>query len=197
MPTNELDFRKNQLAKWKFKEDEWKNNGVISGNDIDVAIRKFGKNELSGDNESFFNSTSNYCIWLETKDGNYCTIWEMLAQIIFTAHKVLRKATEAMPPYLGCFDNEKGAIIEFYNAEVVFGLTDINLSQSASQLDDYTIRRIQKIIQDKVFVYQDLDEFGNKLKQIQQEEKVLSDHITKKNFCDVFIEESGEKLLLL
>lgn len=103
MPANEFNFRNQQMQKWGFTNQEWHNNGIISGNDIDVAIKI--QNNLFSPNED------PYCVWLETKDGNYCSIYEMLAQIVITALQVNKKHKIEIPPYLGCFDNEKGALI--------------------------------------------------------------------------------------
>ena len=39
MPTNEFNFRNQQMQKWGFSVEKWVSNGVKSGNDTDVAIR--------------------------------------------------------------------------------------------------------------------------------------------------------------
>ena len=111
MPTNEFNFRNQQMQKWGFSVEKWVSNGVKSGNDTDVAIRI--------DNNLFNQGEEPYCIWLETKDGNYCSIYEMLAQAIYTTIKIKKKINNdlfagkyvILPQYLGCFDNEKCALI--------------------------------------------------------------------------------------
>ena len=84
MPTNELNFRNQQMQKWGFSVEKWVSNGVKSGNDADVAIRI--------DNNLFNQGEEPYCIWLETKDGNHYSIDEMLAQIMREAAEDARKA---------------------------------------------------------------------------------------------------------
>ena len=44
------------MAKWGFSNQEWYNNGIVSGNDIDVAIKI--QNNLFSPNEE------PYCVWL-------------------------------------------------------------------------------------------------------------------------------------
>ena len=181
---NELNFRNQQMQKWGFSVETWVNNGVKSGNDTDVAIRI--------DNNLFNQGEEPYCIWLETKDGNYCSIDEMLAQIVVTALQVNKKHKIEIPPYLGCFDNEKGAIIEKKTISTfISGENTLNLNQRASGLDNATIHSIKEEIERNggiTYCTHDLDELGKKLKEIQKQSKDLKNTIHANNFDTIYRE---------
>ncbi len=181
---NEHDFRVKQMANWGFAIEKWVNNGVKSGNDTDVAIRT--------DNSLFNKGEEPYCIWLETKDGNYCSIDEMLAQIVVTAIQVNKKHKIKIPSYLGCFDNAKGAIIEKKTISTfISGENTLNLNQRASNLNDETIKTIKdEIEKNGGITYQcdNLEEFGKKLHEIQKQSKDLKNVINANNFDDIYRE---------
>ena len=181
---NEFNFRNQQMQKWGFSVEKWVSNGVKSGNDTDVAIRI--------DNNLFNQGEEPYCIWLETKDGNYCSIDEMLAQIVITALQVNKKYKIEIPPYLGCFDNEKGAIIEKKTISTfISGENTLNLNQRASGLDDATIHSIKEEIERQggiTYCTDNLEELGRKLKQIQKQSKDLKNVIHANNFDTIYRE---------
>ena len=184
MPANEFNFRNQQMQKWGFSIEKWVNNGVKSGNDTDVAIRI--------DNNLYNQGEEPYCIWLETKDGNYCSIDEMLAQIVITALQVNKKHKIEIPPYLGCFDNEKGAIIEKKTISTfISGENTLNLNQRASGLVNETIHSIKEEIERNggiTYCTDNLEELGKKLKEIQKQSKDLKNTIHANNFDTIYRE---------
>lgn len=196
---NEFNFRNQQMQKWGFTNQEWHNNGIISGNDIDVAI-KIQNNLFSKDEDP-------YCVWLETKDGNYCSIYEMLAQAIYTTIKIKKKINNdlfagkyvILPQYLGCFDNEKCALIGKDIVEYVEELSSFDqLKYTPSNLPQDVIDNVKTIIETfskeaELELYntndgkKNLEDFGRRLKQIQNKlNKQTKLEINSKNNVEIY-----------
>ena len=199
MPSNEFNFRNQQMQEWGFTNQEWHNNGIVSGNDIDVAI-KIQNNLFSANEEP-------YCVWLETKDGNYCSIYEMLAQAIYTTIKIKKKINNdlfagkyvILPQYLGCFDNEKCALIGKDIVEYVEELSSFDqLKYTPSQLPQEVIDNVKTIIETfskeaELELYntndgkKNLEDFGRRLKQIQSKlNKQTKLEINSKNNVEIY-----------
>ena len=199
MPTNEFNFRNQQMQKWGFSVEKWVSNGVKSGNDTDVAIRI--------DNNLFNQGEEPYCIWLETKDGNYCSIYEMLAQAIYTTIKIKKKINNdlfagkyvILPQYLGCFDNEKCALIGKDIVEYVEELSSFDqLKYTPSNLPQEVINNVKTIIETfskeaELELYntndgkKNLEDFGRRLKQIQSKlNKQTKLEINSKNNVEIY-----------
>ena len=91
-------------------------------------------------------------LWAEAK--NHPTdVCRMLAQLILTI-KGEQKGDMEPPRFLGCFDNEKIAFVEYHYILPVFNLNDFNWTQTPSAVDDKTVGTVRGIIpQDKVVVF--------------------------------------------
>ena len=97
-------------------------------------------------------------LWAEAK--NHPTdIYRMLAQLILTIGRAgrPRPADAARPeaaPYhmdepprfVGCFDNEKIAFVEYHHILPVFNLNDFNWTQTPSAVDDKTVETVRRTI---------------------------------------------------
>jgi hypothetical protein len=155
---NETDFKVKQLTQWGFKSSQWK----LDEDRVDIKIPN---------------------IWVETKQ-KYEDIYDMLAQIIFTAYKV--KGYRELPIYFACFNSEKGAIIENHQAQDIFRHTDIDWTQTPSKLDKKTIERIKFLI--KEAKEYNLDDLGKKFKEIAERGSLRKRHIDKNNFLSIYQE---------
>ena len=75
--------------------------------------------------------------WAEAK--NHPTdIHQMLAQLILTIKGRAASplaAADAPPRFIGCFDNEKIAFVEYHHILPVFNLNDFNWTQTPSAVD--------------------------------------------------------------
>lgn len=165
---NENDFKVKQLIEWGIKKY------TLDEDRVDIKLAH---------------------IWLETKQKDE-DVYEMLAQIIFTAHKV--KGYLDLPIYFGCFNSNKGAVIENHQVQDVFRHTDINWNQTPSNLDKKTIERIKFLIKE-VKEYS-LQEFGTKLLEIENKGSLEKKQITKNNFLIVYnewLEKVGSEIEII
>lgn len=92
-----------------------------------------------------------YLLWAEAKQQP-TDIYKMLAQLLIT---IKADAWNLTPPkFLGCFDNEKIAFVQFYDVQSVFNLNDFNWTQTPSQVDDKTIATVKNTIdKNKIFTF--------------------------------------------
>ncbi len=86
--------------------------------------------------------------WAEAK--NHPTdLHRMLAQLILTIGNRTSgsaAAEDAPPRFIGCFDNEKIAFVEYHNVLPVFNLNDFNWTQTPSSVDDKTVSTVRSIL---------------------------------------------------
>ena len=86
--------------------------------------------------------------WAEAK--NHPTdLHRMLAQLILTIGNRTSgsaAAEDAPPRFIGCFDNEKIAFVEYHNVLPVFNLNDFNWTQTPSSVDDKTVSTVSSIL---------------------------------------------------
>lgn len=103
-----------------------------------------------------FDFEDDYLFWAEAKQDS-TDIYTMLAQLILT---IKADAYERVPPkFIGCFDNEKIAFVEYHNVLPVYQLNDFNWTQTPSAVDDKTIETVRNTIDtNKIFTfYFDID----------------------------------------
>ena len=94
--------------------------------------------------------------WAEAK--NHPTdIHRMLAQLILTIGNRAAgcaAANDAPPRFIGCFDNEKIAFVEYHNVLPVFNYNDFNWTQTPSSVDDKTVATVRSILpSEKITVF--------------------------------------------
>lgn len=91
-------------------------------------------------------------LWAEAK--NHPTdIHRMLAQLILTI-KGEQKSDVEPPRFVGCFDNEKIAFVEYHCILPIFSLNDFNWTQTPSAVDEKTVETVRGVIpQDKVITF--------------------------------------------
>jgi hypothetical protein len=86
-------------------------------------------------------------LWAEAK--NHPTdVHRMLAQLILTIKGIGRAAcphaADLEPPrFIGCFDSEKIAFVEYHHILPVFNLNDFNWTQTPSSVDDKTVETVR------------------------------------------------------
>ena len=91
-------------------------------------------------------------LWAEAK--NHPTdVHRMLAQLILTIKDELRGDVEP-PRFVGCFDNEKIAFVEYHYILPVFNLNDFNWTQTPSAVDDKTVETVRGVVPtEKIVVF--------------------------------------------
>ena len=91
-------------------------------------------------------------LWAEAK--NHPTdVHRMLAQLILTIKGELKGSVEP-PRFVGCFDNEKIAFVEYHYILPVFNLNDFNWTQTPSSVDDKTVETVRGVVPaEKIVVF--------------------------------------------
>ena len=129
-----------------------------------------------------------YLLWAEAKQQP-TDVFKMLAQLIVT---IKQDAYNILPPkFIGCFDSEKIAFVEYNTVLPIYAVNDFNWSQTPSQVDDKSVATIKKIIdKNKIFTFyydKDNDEIRNFVEQnFIEGGSLLSTLIDKNNFIFVY-----------
>ena len=123
-------------------------------------------------------------IWIEAKRGND-DLDKMLSQIIFTARIQSATLCEALPPYLGCFNQLCGAIIHEDDIHEVLSHPSINWNQTPSKINEQTVAIIASTLKNKQIFY-NLTHFGKALKQIASTNYLRQSDITKNNVISIY-----------
>ena len=91
-------------------------------------------------------------LWAEAK--NHPTdVHRMLAQLILTIKGELKGDVEP-PRFVGCFDNEKIAFVEYHYILPVFNLNDFNWTQTPSAVDNKTVETVRGVVPtEKIVVF--------------------------------------------
>jgi len=130
-------------------------------------------------------------LWAEAKKGKNYDIYESFVQLILTIGK--QKDKGYMPPsYLGAFDGEKFAFIEYYDIQEVFGRNDFNWNVAPSNHDTKEFKLLytlcKKTLEDKKILYRYESDSKELKKFIKNLEKGGGGkvNVTKNNFPNVF-----------
>ncbi|MBQ3657672.1 MAG: hypothetical protein II956_12635 [Bacteroidales bacterium] len=131
---------------------------------------------------------SEYLLWAEAKQSP-TDIYQMLSQLIVT---IKQDAYNILPPkFIGCFDSEKIAFVEYNAVLPVYALNDFNWSQTPSNVDEKTVETVRKTIsRENIFTFyfgKDDDEIHNFIEQnFIEGGSLLSTLIDKNNFIFVY-----------
>ncbi len=152
---------------------------IIGRIDFAVKIRR------SADSIQF---DDDYLLWAEAKQQP-TDIYRMLAQLIVT---IKADAFDHVPPrFIGCFDNEKIAFIEYHDILDIYQLNDFNWTQTPSAIDEKTVQSVrQSIDPDKVYCFNFMDD-ASELRHFVKTNFALSGSlrrtlINKNNFIFVY-----------
>lgn len=156
-------------------------------NRIDFAVKIKRKANVT-DNPIDFGDE--YLLWAEAKQQP-TDIYRMLAQLILTIYQDARN--DAPPKFIGCFDNEKIAFVQYHYVLPIFNLNDFNWTQTPSAVDEKTVETVYKgIDKNQVFVFRfdsDKNELQNFVKQnftFNGAENLLATQIDRNNFIFVY-----------
>jgi hypothetical protein len=143
-------------------------------------------------------------LWAEAKNTPH-DIYKMFAQLFLTVNNEMKKTArskiaqsdfasnkQAMPAkYFGCFDNEKIAFVENFNAQIIFGLNDFNWNETPSNPSEKTIATVKNYLENITVFYFNSDEIN--LKNFIKNNFTVSEQtvfhyrqIDKNNFIQVY-----------
>ncbi len=157
---------------------------------IDFAVKcKEAARHVSTDTE--------YILWAEAKQQP-TDIYRMLAQLIIT---IKADAFDRVPPkFIGCFDNEKIAFIEYHYALHIYQINDFNWTQTPSAVDDKTVETVRNAIDpNRVFTFY-FDSDSLELKNFIKANfaidggSMLATLIDKNNF--IFVYQKWQKMVM-
>ena len=166
----------------------------IIGN-IDFCISRNSEEVTQLDLLNDLSKTQSF-LWAEAKKGNKNSIYESLVQLILTIGKA-RTFEQYLPPiFLGAFDAEKIAFIEYDKVSWIFYKNDFNWNVTPSNHETKSFQVILSLVksllegESLIFKFSDEDEESLK-KFIQENFKigrgVQRIAITKNNFTTVYL----------
>jgi len=132
-------------------------------------------------------------LWAEAKKGIH-DISIMITQLILTIKKTYDKGEQSPPPYIGCFDSKKFALIPFHDILPIFSESDFNwnITPSNHDTDDFIKARakIQKLIAKNLIVF-DFETDKNEIINFINTNLVpgsfnTKNQITKNNFVHIY-----------
>lgn len=132
-------------------------------------------------------------LWAESKKGNKEDINESFVQLILTIGKEKTNEKYMPPAYLGAFDAEKIAFIEYHKVLHIFSQNDFNWNVTPSNHDTKEFRQLyalcEKILDEEKTIFnfdsdeKELKEFIKNNLAAGKTEKI---QVTKNNFIAVF-----------
>lgn len=141
------------MATNKIREEEVKNKirqeffqdydatPVLGDIDFAVTTKRSSEDELS-DQE--------YFLWAEAKAGNTEDIYASFVQLIITIGKAHTYESYLPPRYLGAFDEEKIAFIEYHHIVSVFYQNDFNWNVTPSNHSTKEFHMLYDLLQEKL-----------------------------------------------
>ena len=88
-----------------------------------------------------------YFLWAEAKKGNKNDIYESFVQLILTIGKKRVFDKHLPPPFLGAFDAEKIAFIQYYKVLDVFNQNDFNWNVTPSDHESKEFKQLYSLVE--------------------------------------------------
>lgn len=183
---------KNKVANDYFSSYD---NTKIIGN-IDFCIAKI-TDKSGGKQAELFNETqiTQSLFWAEAKRGNKQDIYELFVQLIMTIGKAKTYEKHLPPVFLGAFDAEKIAFVQYNVVSEVFAQNDFDWTVTSSNHETKEFRQLYALVKDELerksqLFYYDKDD--KELKSFIKNNFVLGRVgvskiiITKNNFVTVY-----------
>lgn len=183
---------KNKVANVYFSSYD---NTKIIGN-IDFCIAKI-TDKSGGKQAELFNETqiTQSLFWAEAKRGNKQDIYESFVQLIMTIGKAKTYEKHLPPVFLGAFDAEKIAFVQYNVVSEVFAQNDFDWTVTSSNHETKEFRQLYALVKDELerksqLFYYDKDD--KELKSFIKNNFVLGRVgvskiiITKNNFVTVY-----------
>ena len=134
-------------------------------------------------------------LWAEAKQGTTHDIYESFVQLILTIGKERTFEKYLPPKYIGAFDAEKFAFIEYHEIQHIFYQNDFNWNVTPSNHDSKEFKQLHKLCEDLLEENSILFRYETQGKELKEfiranfkTDKSVSEKIsvTKNNFTFVF-----------
>lgn len=177
------------------QQDFFKNYRYTQLGNIDFVIAKHNISGESVDLLEDFDDDLKSILWAEAKKGTKQDIYESFVQLLLTIGKERTFEKNLPPKYVGAFDAEKFAFIEYSEVQDVFFQNDFNWNVTPSKHDTKEFKQLYELSKNKLeentvlFYYdKDLSEFKKYIsanfKEVKDKTEKCS--VTKNNFTFVY-----------
>jgi hypothetical protein len=135
-------------------------------------------------------------LWAEAKRG-IVEVPEMFAQLLLTIKKTVDAGDILPPKFLGVFDQEKIAFLEFHHILPVFYRSDFNWNDKPSHVSEGTVKIVEQFLTDEALIQFNLKNDEQELREFIKANFVIGRdntskiQITKNNFVTVFMKWAG------
>ncbi|MGX3098386.1 hypothetical protein [Helicobacter sp. 23-1046] len=138
-----------------------------------------------------------YFLWAEAKKGNKNDIYASIVQLILTIGKAKLQDLLMPPHFLGAFDAQKIAFIEFSKIAHIFSQNDFNWSVTPSNHESKEFKQLYKLIVKTLECENLLFRFASQSDELREfiEDNFTLDsqgtqkiNITKNNFFNIYLE---------
>lgn len=136
-----------------------------------------------------------YFLWAEAKKGNKNDIYESFVQLILTIGKKRVFDKHLPPPFLGAFDAEKIAFIQYYKVLDVFNQNDFNWNVTPSDHESKEFKQLYNLVENTLknesYIYK-FDDDERELKEfirvnfIAGKNSLSKVQIDKNNFVNIY-----------
>jgi hypothetical protein len=163
----------------------------------------FTVTDLPSENEPILARDKHWYLWAESKRGHSANIQESFVQLILTIGKEKTNERELPPTFLGAFDAEKIAFIEYNKIMYVFSLNDFNWNVTPSDHQSKEFKLLYDMVCDMIVTYKMEFHYATEEKALV---KFISDNfrlyrtnvrkmpVTKSNFVAVYLRWRKEVL---
>lgn len=134
-------------------------------------------------------------LWAEAKQGKSHDIFESFVQLILTIGKEKTFEKYLPPKYIGAFDAEKFAFIEYHSIQEVFYQNDFNWNVAPSNHETKEFKQLHALCEKQLAETSILFKYANNSKELQKfiklnfksvESDSVKISVTKNNFVFVF-----------
>ena len=163
---------------------------------IDFVIAKhITENRIKSLFEELENDDLKSILWAEAKQGTNHDIYESFVQLILTIGKEKIFEKYLPPKYIGAFDAEKIAFIEYHNIQEVFYQNDFNWNVTPSNHETKEFKQLHTLCENLLTEHSILFKYETQASELKQfiklnfkTDKDISEKIsvTKNNFTFVF-----------
>lgn len=136
-----------------------------------------------------------YFLWAEAKKGNKNDIYESFVQLILTIGKKRVFDKHLPPPFLGAFDAEKIAFIQYYKVLDVFNQNDFNWNVTPSDHESKEFKQLYNLVENTLknesYIYK-FDDDESELKEFIRvnftagKNSLSKVQIDKNNFVNIY-----------
>lgn len=193
-----MDYKKlrEEPLKSAVQQDFFKDYKYTQIGNIDFVIAKhITEKGISSLFEEFENDDLKSILWAEAKQGTSHDIYESFVQLILTIGKEKTFEKYAPPKYIGAFDAEKMAFIEYHEIQHIFYQNDFNWNVTPSNHETKEFRQLFELCKNLLeaksmfFFYCEQEEelksfIKMNFKSVSESTEKIA--VTKNNFTFVF-----------